>query len=199
MRRFRFLAVLLILALLSSLVLTIAGAPPVEADGDIESEFDLGQGPRDGMTGIPFLTPDIPSAVAPSGSGEFELDGDLDDLEFELEIEAEGLLPNTPYDLSVSLRSGHGGLQAALNVVVVGTATTDDEGKLEFEIEDSPLDLAALFPAGADGPGWRVDFGIVDPGVWSPGNCDAALNPCRLVCAPFTSITPADLLDDDDD
>ncbi len=199
MRRFRFVAVLLSLALLTSLVLTISGAPPVEADGDIESEFDLGQGPRVPATGIPgfpelmpgdpVITPNIPAIEAPSGSGEFELDGDLDDLGFELEIEAEGLVPGAWYFLGVTLRKGHGGLQPFVEngVVDAGMARADAEGRLEFEGEGAFE--ADLFTGStlwrfdqqirrADGPG-----GGAEP-TWCVN--------CILVCFPTTLVELVD-------
>ena len=88
MRRFRFVPALLSLALLTLLVFSMSGAPPVEAGGDIESEFKMHQNTS-------FVNVE-PGTLGASGTGEFELDGDdLDDLEFELEVEANGLLPNT--------------------------------------------------------------------------------------------------------
>ena len=185
MRRFRFVPVLLSLALLTSLVLSVSGAPPLEAHGDIESVFGLGQGPRD-ANGVPFLTPNIDPAVAPSGTGEFELDGDLDDLEFELQIEAEGLLPNTEYDLTVSLREGHGGLQPVVAFVSAGTATTDDEGRLEFEGEGA-FD-AGLFTTGSTL--WRFDQQI--RGAGGGGTEPTFCVDCIIVCFPTTLVELVD-------
>ena len=108
---FKRIATLMSFVLLVGVLLSTGAAAVVEADGDIEAEFGLGQGPRVPVDhpslppGVPFLTPNI--AEAGSGTGKFEIDGES--LEFELEIEAEGLLPNTEYILSVSLREGRQG------------------------------------------------------------------------------------------
>ena len=178
---------LLSVAVLAGFLLSMAAAPVQAHDGEIETEFAMVENPA-------FVAP-ITGAI---GTAEFE----LEDGKFDLEMEAEGLLPNKVYTIQVAITIGSAGAPNPAGpgggFRLPGTATTDDEGKLEFEIEDSPLDLAAEFPAGALGPGWRVDFGIVDLDVWSEGNCDPLTNPCRLVCAPTTRITPADLLDDDD-
>ena len=177
---FKRIAILLSFVLLVGVLLSIGASRVVEAGGDITSEFGLGQGPRD-AAGIPFLTPNIDPAVAGSGTGKFEIDGES--LEFELEIEAEGLAPYTEYTLSVSLREGHGGLQPAVTFVSAGTATTDGDGRLEFEGE-AEFD-EALF-AGADpGSKWRFDQQIRGEGGGGAGR--GTSQPFTLIRYPSTS------------
>ncbi len=193
MHRLRRLAVLVAIAVLAGVMLGVAAAPAVEADRDIETQFAMDENP-------PFVAP-ITGAI---GTGVF--DCDVEEKEFDLEDEAEGLLPNHRYQVFVTLTVGSAGPPAGVVFLNQGDVMTDDEGNLEFEIEDSPLDLVALLPEGADGvglEGWRVDFEIIDPLVYDDTKpCHAGGNPCRLVCAPTTRITPADLVldgDDDDD
>ena len=192
MRRFRLIAVLLSLALATTLALSVSGAPPVEAGGDIESEF--------AMVDNPDFTPGDGFGAAGSGSGEFELDGDdLDDLEFELEVEAHGLMPNTWYDIRVTVRVGFtAGKAFPIASVVAGGAMTNDEG--EFEAEGEGV-IPNVFTA--PGGEWRIDQQVVLPGSGTEENCVD----CILVCAPTTKVVlndDADGLvlfgvDDDDD
>ena len=178
---FKRIATLLSFVLLAGVLLSIGAAAVVEAHGDIEAEFGLGQGPRD-AAGIPFLTPNIDPAVAPSGTGKFEIDGES--LEFELAIEAEGLAPYTEYTLSVSLREGHGGLQPAVTFVSAGTATTDGDGRLEFEGE-AEFD-EALFAGAAPGSKWRFDQQIRGEG--GGGAQPTWCVDCIIVCFPTTLV-----------
>lgn len=179
MRRFRFVAVLLSLALLTILVLSISGAPPIEAHGDIESEF--------AMVDNPTFTPGDGAGAGGSGSGEFELDGeDLNDLEFELEVEADGLMPNTLYEIRVTVRLGFtAGKALPIASVVAGSAMTNDEGEFEAEGE-------GVIPNVFTAPGeWRIDQQVVLPGSGTENNCVE----CALVCAPTTKV----VLNDDGD
>ena len=181
MFRFKLIAGLVSLVLLAGLVLTVvASAPaPVEAGGDIETEFNLVDNPK--------FTPNIgPVGAEPHGSGEFELDGDT--LEFELDIDAEDLVAGELYRLTVTVRNVTGGDFGAAGdlppslIVTVGTATADDEGRLEFEGE-------GVFPADAfdTGTEWRIDQQVRldgSPGGTLPGSCVE----CILVCAPTTKV-----------
>ena len=172
---FRRVAAPLSLALLTGLLLSAAAAP-VEADGDIESEFDMVQNTA-------FVNVD-PGTVGAGGSGEFELDGeDLDDLEFELEVEADGLLANTLYQISISVRAGHGAPFAVpLVTVIAGSAWTNGQGELEAEGEAV---IPNIFGGASAGDKWRIDQQVLRPGA-GPG--PAACVDCVLVCAPTTPI-----------
>ena len=181
MRRFRFIPVLLSLALLTSLVFSISGTPPVEADGKkIKSEFNLVENPAfvDPVTGIA------------SGEGEFELDGkNLDKLKFKLNMAAEDLTPNTWYYLSVTVREvedgafGPAGGNVPVGFAVAGMARTDDDGELEFEGK-------GILPNVFDDPvtpgvtEWRIDQQVRQLGSGDKGNCVE----CILVCAPTTKV-----------
>ena len=120
MRKFRFVLVLLSLALLTSLVLSISGGPPVEAGGKkIKSEFNL-------VENASFVDP----ITGANGEGEFELNGkNLDKLKFELEIDAEDLTPNAWYYLSVTVRETFDGGVVPVAIAVAGMARADDEGR----------------------------------------------------------------------
>ncbi len=183
MHRFRFIPVLLSLALLTSLVLSISGAPPVEAHGDIESEFAMAQNTS-------FVTVE-PNTLGAGGSGEFELDGDdLDDLEFELEVEAHGLLANTLYQIAVSVRKGNASaFDFPVEVVVVGSAMTNDQGELEAEGEGV---IPNVFGEASPGDEWRFDQQVLRLGI-GPG--PAACVDCVLVCRPTTLV----VINDDGD
>ena len=168
------------LAVLAVLLVSIAGAPVVAADDEIETEFALVDNPTftsgDGLGG------------GGVGTGKIEIDGeDLEDLEFELEIEAEGLTPNTWYYLSVTVREGFGGIAVPVAIAVVGTARTDDKGRLEFEGKGV---LPNVFgsPATAGVTQWRIDQQVRQLGSGELANCVE----CILVCSPTTKVELVD-------
>ena len=172
-------------------VALLAVPSPVAAGGDeIETEFAM-------VENSTFVDP-ITGAI---GSGEIEIDGeDLDDLEFELEIEAEGLTPNTWYGLGVTVREGFDGTAVPVATVVVGMARTDDEGELEFEGESV---LPDVFSGSAQGATWRIDQQVILANSGTKNNCVD----CILVCAPTTKVEVVDselvpfgtVAEDDDD
>lgn len=177
MRRFRFVPVLLSLALLTSLVLSLSGAPPAEAGGKkINSEFNLVENPS-------FVDP----ITGASGEGEFELNGkNLDKLKFELEIDAEDLTPNAWYYLSVTVRETFDGGIVPVAIVVVGMARADDEGRLEFEGRGV---LPNVFEDPTPGVStWRIDQQVRQLGSGEKGNCVE----CILVCSPTTKVELVD-------
>ena len=184
MHRRNRLAVLLSIAVLAGFMLSVAGAPSAEAGGNkIKTKFAMVENPAF----VPFS--------GASGRGHFKLN--IEDKEFDIGVKAKGLLPNHSYQVFVTLTLGSGGGFNGTVFLNQGDVMTDKKGRLNFKTENSPLDLAALMPAGADGlglEGWRVDQAIIDPLVYDDTKgCNAATNPCSLVCAPTTRITPADL------
>ena len=182
MRRFRFVAVLLSLALLTLLVFSIFGGESAEAGGkDIKTKFNFVQNPA-------LVDPVVPGR---SGKGEFKLDGrDLDKLKFELnKVKASGLEPNAWYYLAVTTREvvggdfGGAGGDVPVGFAVAGMARADDEGRLKFKGK-------GVLPNVFDDPvisgvtEWRIDQQIRQLGSGEFGNC----NECILVCAPTTKV-----------
>ena len=159
----------------------IVGPPgPAGARGaEIEKAFNMVENPT-------FVSP----ITGASGTGTIVLDGrDLDDLTFEMAIEAEGLMPNTSYYLSATVREvvggdfGMAGGNVPDAIAVVGTARTDGTGRLEFEGKGV---LPNVFDSPAT-PGvteWRIDQQIRQLGSGETGNCVE----CILVCSPTTKV-----------
>ncbi len=100
MYTFKRVAGLLSFAVLAVILLSVWASPIVEADGDIVFDFKLKDNPAFTNDIPPIGTPEHPDEV--HGSGTFKLDGDLDDLEYELKIEAHDLLADNWYHLSVT-------------------------------------------------------------------------------------------------
>ena len=156
-------------------------AAPAAADDD---EFEFVMHDR-----FAFETP-----TGASGSGEVE----VDDGSVEIQVEAEGLLPNHPYELKVTIQVVTNGPPGApsgfgFNPDNIHTfpATSDDDGEIEFE-EDLVL-----------APGkWRLDFFVTHTdhpvaGVGSFPGLTAALGRDPLLsCAPAAIVTIS--ADDDD-
>ena len=157
-------------------------------DDEGEEEFDMNARFATEMTGA-------------SGSGDVE----WEDGSVEIEVEVEGLLPNTPYELKVTIGTGGDATLAGFNTdfgfVTFGPVTSDDDGEVEFE-ED--LDLLGLF-----GPGlYRLDLFVthIGPTVDGAPGVGAFLTTIfnrdpLLACQPAPSfiVIAADDDDDDDD
>ena len=175
MRRSRLVAVMLSLIVLTGTTLIMSGAP-VQAGGQpshIESDFRM-------VENEPF-TP-IPGTGA--GSGSFTLNGKhLQNVN--LEIEANGLAPNTEYYLAVTVRNGFDGTIAPIEEVFVGTATTNGVGRLEFKGK-------GVIPAEAFDVGtiWRIDQQVRIVGGLG-GTLDVCFE-CVLVCRPTTKVKLVD-------
>lgn len=167
--------ILLSLALLAGLMLSIGASPVVEAHGDIVSEFAL--------VDNPLFTPGDGFGAGGSGNGVFKLDGrHLDDLEFDLNMDAEDLMPDTWYYLAVTVREGFGGVAVPVAFAVAGMARTDGAGRLEFEGE-------GVLPNVFDDPSpgittWRIDQQVRLLGSPTENFCVE----CTLVCSPTTKV-----------
>ena len=159
------------LAVVVSLLLSVMLAPNVLAD-DQEEEFDMNDR---------FATEN-----GASGSGETE----VDDGSVELEVEAEGLLPNHPYELRVTVGPQGAPFQPGFFVVVFGPVTSDDDGEIEF---DEDLDL--------DPGSYRVDLFVThDHPTVAPALPDIGNRDPLLACAPAPMVTiGGDDGDDDGD
>lgn len=167
---------LLSLALLAGLLLSMGASPVVEAHGDIVSEFSL--------VDNPLFTPGDGLGAGGSGTGVFNLDGrDLDDLKYDLEMEAEGLMPNTWYYLSVTVREGFGGVAVPVAIAVAGMARTDGRGNLEFVGHGV---LPNVFAPNVNNgvKTWRIDQQVRLLGSPTENFCVE----CILVCAPTTKV-----------
>ena len=167
------------LAVLASLLLTIAVARPAEADPQIVANFSM-------VENANVLKND--EFIGASGRAHFKLN--IGEKKFDLRETANGLLPNEEYTIRLSITIGSGGGPDPVAFVVAGAATTDAKGKLKFETKDVGLDLADLVPEGIT-EGWRVDFEIGGTDATVP--CKAGSNNCALACSPTVRITPADL------
>ena len=167
------------LAVLASLLLTIAVARPAEADAQIVANFSMVENPN-------VLSP--ADFIGASGRAHFKLN--IAEKKFHLSETAKGLLPNEEYTIRLSITIGSGGGSSPVAFVEAGTATTDANGKLKFATKDVGLDLADLVPEGTT-QGWRVDFEIGGTDATVP--CKAGSNNCALACRPTVRITPADL------
>ncbi len=180
MFRFKLIAGLVSLVVLGLVLIVVASPPaPVEADDAIETKFALVQNT--------LFTP----ITGASGTGQFRLDGE--DLEFRVKFKADGLLSNTEYKLAVTVRNVTGGdfggavLTSPVATVIVGTATTDDEGRLKFKGED--VLPASAFTTGTE---WRIDqqVRLAGGGGGTAGVCVE----CILVCSPATKVKVAGLV-----
>ena len=125
--------------------------PTALADDDQEQEFDMNDR---------FATED-----GASGSGEIEVDGDI----VEIEVEAEGLLPNHQYEMKVTIGPAFEPF-APTNVVTCGPVTSEDDGEVEIECD---LDLVQLLEPGA----YRVDLFVthIHPTVEGEGEVGVLL------------------------
>ncbi|MCH8186419.1 MAG: hypothetical protein IH862_10005 [Chloroflexi bacterium] len=193
MRKFRFVAVLLSLALVVLLVFSISGGPSAEAhdeedDDEIKTKFDLVENtalvhPITGASGL----------LADGLGGKIEIDGeDLDKLKFKVKYKAQGLEPNTWYYLAVTVRESHtdgtpdetfpGGIKPVA-IAVAGMARTDGAGRLEFEGKGV---LPNVFddPVTSGVSKWRIDQQVRQIGSGELRNCVE----CILVCRPTTKV-----------
>ena len=163
-------------------MLIVVASAPVEAGGDIRTEFVSEDNP--------FFTP----AGGESGTGEFELDAET--LEFELQMDAEGLVAGEEYRLTVTVRNVTGGafraagLTLPIEEITVGSATADAEGRLEFEGEGAIP--ASAFMTGTE---WRIDQQVKLEG--SVGGtkfvgADPVCFECILTCSPTTKVELVD-------
>ena len=174
MRRFRFVAVLLSLALLSSLVLSISGAPPAEAGGNnIKNKFDLVENPD-------LVQP--PPALGASGEGK--IDFNTKKGEFNLTVTARGLVPGTIYRVRQTVRNGTAGDTPADADVLDEAVVADSNGEIKFTKKHVELNLLNIGP----GPNWRIDQQIVLAGTGHTPNCID----CILVCSPTTKVSLVD-------
>ena len=182
MRRSRLVAVMLGLIVLTGATLIMSGAP-VQAGGQpsqIESDFRM-------VENAPFTKINTTWEIG-AGSGTFTLNGthlQNDNLKFNLEIWANGLLDNEEYYLTATLREGFDGTIGPVAEATAGTATTDGVGRLHFK-------GMGVFPASAfvgDGP-WRIDQQVrIVGGV---GGTLTVCFECVLVCRPTTKIELVD-------
>ena len=176
------------LAAVITLLLSVTVAPTVFADDDQEQEFGMFANFATEQTGA-------------SGSGESEVDGDI----VEIEVEAEGLLPNHQYEMKVII-GPEGDLTAPAflppphGFVTCGWENSEDDGEVEF---DCDLDLVEL-----RGPGmYRLDFFVthIHPTVAGSGFFGLALSEALdrdplLRCGPASvHMVPADDGDSDSD
>ena len=165
------------LAVLASLLLTIAVARPAEADAQIVANFSMVENSNV-----------LDDFIGASGRAHFKLN--VGEKKFDLRETAKGLLPNEEYTIRLSITIGSGGGSSPVAFVEAGAATTDANGKLKFATKNVGLDLADLVPEGIT-EGWRVDFEIGGTDATVP--CSAGSNNCALACSPTVRITPADL------
>ncbi len=175
MHRIKTLTVMLSIALLSVLIFTgvkFSTEQPVEAHGDIETKFRLVENPA-------FIEP-ITGAV---GHGVFNLDGDLDNLKFDLEIEAQGLESSTWYYLAVTVREGFDGTAVPVAIAVAGMARTNSRGNLEF-VGHGVLPNVFAPNVNTGVKTWRIDQQVRQLGSGELANCVE----CILVCAPTTKV-----------
>ena len=167
--------------LLLAFALNVGMAPTALASDDVE--FDMNDRFTFGGLG----------STGASGDGEVE----ADDGSVEIEVEAEGLLPNHAYELKVTI--GLPGGFADFGFVTFGPVMSDDDGEIEFE-ED--LDLLGL-----QGPGtYRLDLFVTHPHAAGPGapglGEDLVVllgSEALLACQPAPMVTVGDDDDDDDD
>lgn len=168
---------LLSFAVLAVLLLSIGAAATVQAHNDkIKSTFAMNPlGPDD--------TVPSPGAI---GSGEFELDGEkLNNLEFKLEVDATGLVPNTEYQISIQVRSDTGPPAGPADaIIVVGKAWTDAQGEFKAEGEGVIPNLKKLTPGATK---WRIDQQVLQIGSGAGTPTDACVD-CILVCRPTTRV-----------
>ena len=167
------IAVVFSIAVLAGVLYGVVTSEALEADGDITSEFAL-------VENTLFVEP-ITGAV---GSGKFKLDGeDLDDLEFWLEIEAEGLMAGKWYYLAATVRENFDGEAVPIAWAVVGMAQADADGKLK---SSGTAVLPNVFdpPTSVGVTKWRIDQQLRQLGSGEKGNCVE----CILVCAPTTKV-----------
>ena len=175
MRRFRFVPVLLSLALLISLVFSISGAP-AEAGGkgnQIETNFGLGE-----------LAAFTPITGIPSGSGKLAFNTKKG--EFNLTVKAEGLLPLTQYRVTQTLRKGTSGGTIPDAFLLDVAVFSDANGEIKVTRKHVPLELLSLAP-GNVGDNWRIDQQIRGPGGGGESGT-VCVGECILVCGPTTRV-----------
>ena len=179
------------LAAVIALLLSITVAPTALADDDQEQEFAMLDNFATEQTGA-------------SGSGESEVDGDF----VEIEVEAEGLLPDHQYELIVIIGACSVDpvvcplpIEGMPIFVTCGPESSDDDGEVEF---DCDLDLVDI--AGAPGT-YRLDFFVTHNHATVLGAVDTPGLPLSLLfdrdpllrCGPASVHTVPQDDDDDDD
>ena len=191
MRRFKFVPVLLSLALMTLLVLSISGGPPAEAGGkQIKSDFDLVENP-----GLVSPLNGASGLRADGLGGEIRFNGqNPDQLGFELKMAAKDLEPLTWYYLAVTVREApdgeNGNFPGGVKPVafaVAGMTRTDDVGRLEFKGRGL-LPNVFDFPETSGVDHWRIDQQVRRIGDGELNNCVE----CILVCAPTTKVKLVD-------
>lgn len=122
--------------------------------------------------------------AAGTGSIEANVVGDSD-FQFDIELDATKLRPNTVYTITASVRAGQEspvGRPADADVFV-GQGYTDTSGTLHFEGQAVFSDVFGI--GGGDATKWRVDYAIRLSGSGEGlGGC----TDCVLVCTPPTKI-----------
>ena len=164
------------IAVVVALILVVA---PVTFPTALADDVEFGMNDRFASAG---------AKTGASGSGEVE----ADDGSIDIEVEAENLLPNHDYELKVTI--GPPGGFGPTNVLTFGPETSDDEGEIEFEIED--FDLVGLVGAGT----YRIDlfvthahtpvFDAVNPAITAAlGGRDPLLS---CIPAPVVTVSAGD-------
>ena len=148
MPKFNHRAFVIGFATVIALLLSIT-VPTALADDDQEQEFGMFTNFATEQTGA-------------SGSGESEVDGDF----VEIEVDAEGLLPDHQYEMIVIINDE---LVAPVFAdfpifVTCGPESSDDDGEVEFECD---LDLVDI--TGAPGT-YRLDFFVTHNHATVPGD-----------------------------
>ena len=168
------IAVLLSIVVLAGGLLSVARAPSVEAGGNgnhIETKFSLVENP--------LFVADPPSLGA-SGKGKFDFNTKKG--EFNLNVDAGGLVPGEVYRVTQTVRHGKSGFDPAV-IILDEEVTADSKGRISFMTKHVALDIFAVGAVG-DGPNWRIDQQIRLTGSGTTGGCVD----CILVCSPTTKI-----------
>ena len=168
---------LLSLAVLATLMLSIASSSVVEADG---------KGNHIGNKFVMVENQPLTPPTDASGSGQLSFNTKKG--EFDLTVKAQGLEPGVVYHVRQTIRNGMAGNVPALATLFDVAVVADSNGNIKVARKHVSLDILNIPGIDVNGP-WRIDQQITREGV---GNASGNCLDCVLVCRPTTKISIVD-------
>ena len=172
MRGFKLFAVLLSVTFLTGLMLMLGA--PAEAGGkgnQIENKFKM------------EVNPLFSHVTGRSGSGKLAFNTKKG--EFNLTVQAEGLVPGVTYHVSQTVRVGTDGNTVPAATLLDVAVVADSNGEIKVTRKHVALDLLNVAPGGI-GTNWRIDQQVRGPD--GGGTSGITCFDCVLTCSPTTKV-----------